>query len=368
MRRIEPDSWAGLAVLLLCVAVGTPTLISETGMRVPRALWAALFVGLLVTLLVSAVCDHRPRTARVAYLLAVVLGWATVLTAPGAGWLLILLVFTATMSAYVLPLWAGPVVIALNTAVIALTLNGTGAPATEAALGTLLYLLIQSATLLSTVAIIREQRMRRELAEAHIDLRAASVILEDSARTHERLRIARELHDLIGHQLTALTLELEVARHHDGAGARKHVERANRVARDLLDDVRKTVGQLRADAPDLRESLTAVVRDIPGLDISVRIDDDVRTTEELTMTLIRVVQEIVTNTIRHADATSLRIHLERTPDHTLKLTSVDDGRGSPDLTPGNGLRGLTERIGAIGGDVHLDGSDGFRVTARMPAR
>ncbi|MEV0380448.1 histidine kinase [Nonomuraea sp. NPDC050643] len=369
MRRIGPDAWAGIAVLLLCVVVGTPTLLSEAGMRVPRALWASLFVGLLVTLMISAVCDeHRPWTARVSYGMAVVLGWATVLTAPNAGWLPILLVFTATMSAYVLPLWAGPVVIALNTVVIALTMNGTGGRATEVFVGTFLYLLIQSATLLSSVAIIREQRMRRELTEAHIDLRAASVVLEDSARTHERLRIARDLHDLIGHQLTALTLELEVARHHDGPAAREHVERANRVARDLLGDVRKTVGRLRADAPDLRESLTAVVRDIPGLDISVRIDDDVRTTEELTLTLIRVVQEIVTNTIRHADATSLRIHIERTPDHTLRLTSVDDGRGSREVTPGNGLRGLTERIDAIGGEVRLDGSDGFRVTARMPAR
>ncbi|WP_440066974.1 sensor histidine kinase [Streptosporangium sp. OZ121] len=369
MRRIEPDGWAGLAVLLVCLAVGTPILLGAARTWVPLPVWGVLFVALLATSLTAALWeDRRPRRAWACYGAAVALGWLTVLTAPGAGWLPILLVFAAALSAYVAPPWAGPVVVVLNTVVIAASVGLTGATLTEIGLSALLYLLIQVATLLSSLATIREQRIRRELSEAHLELRAASVILADTARAHERLRIARELHDLMGHQLTALTLELEVARHHDGPGARVHIERADRVARDLLRDVRTTVGQLRADAPDLRESLAAVVRDIPGLDIGVWIDDDVRPTEEVTMTLIRVVQEIVTNTIRHADATSLRIRIESTPDRVVRLTSVDDGRGSPQLRPGNGLRGLSERIDAIGGDVRLDGSDGFRVTARVPAR
>ncbi|WP_049560899.1 sensor histidine kinase [Nonomuraea sp. SBT364] len=368
MRRIEPDTWAGLAVLLVCIAVGTPTLLGWGGTRVPQPVWGALFVALLATLFAAAVWeDHRPRTAWACYGASVVLGWLTLLTAPDAGWLPILLVFTASMGAYVAPRWAGPVVIALNCVVIAAAATLGGVPHSGTALHTLLYLLIQTAGLLSSLSIIREQRMRRELAEAHLELRAASVILADTARAHERLRIARELHDLMGHQLTALTLELEVARHHDGPAARRHVERADRVARNLLRDVRATVGQLRADAPDLRESLAAVVRDIPGLDIGMWIDDAVRPSEEVTLTLVRVVQEIITNTVRHAGATSLRIRIESTPDQVVRLTSVDDGRGSPRLRLGNGLHGLRERIDAIGGDVRLDGSDGFRVTATLPA-
>ncbi|MFF5244782.1 sensor histidine kinase [Streptosporangium sp. NPDC000095] len=369
MRRIEPDVWAGLAALLVCLAVGTPILLGVAETQVPRPVWGALFVALLVTALIAALWEEcRPRQAWVCYGAAVVLGWLTILTAPGAGWLPILLVFTAALSAYVAPPWAGPVVIVLNVVVIAVTVGLTGSTVAEIGLSALLYLLIQIATLLSVLVTIREQRMRRELGEAHLELRAASVILADTARAHERLRIARELHDLMGHQLTALTLELEVARHRDGAGARVHIERADRVARDLLRDVRATVGQLRTDAPDLREALAAVVRDIPGLDIGVWIDDDVCPTEEVTLALIRVVQEIVTNTIRHADATSLRIRIESTPERDVRFTSVDDGRGSPELRPGNGLRGLSERIEAIGGDVRLDGSDGFRVTATVPAR
>ncbi|MFG1948241.1 sensor histidine kinase [Nonomuraea sp. NPDC048826] len=369
MRRIEPDVWAGLAMLLVCAGVGTPTLLGVTDTWVPRVVWSALFIALMITTVAAAVWeDHRRDAARVCYGTSVVLGWLAVLSAPTAGWLPILLVITATMGAYVAPGWVSPVVIALNTAVIAVTAHLAGTTWTGIGLTALLYLLIQAAALLSSMAIIREQRLRRELAEAHVELRAATVILADSARAHERLRIARELHDLMGHQLTALTLELEVARHHDGPGARPHVERADQVARNLLRDVRTTVGQLRADAPDLRASLSAVVRDIPGLDVHLWIDDDVRPPEEVSLALIRAVQEIVTNTIRHAGATSLRISIENTPDRAVKLTSVDDGRGSPELRLGNGLRGLLERIDAIGGDVRLDGGDGFRVTATVPAR
>ncbi|MFI0419154.1 sensor histidine kinase [Spongiactinospora sp. 9N601] len=368
MRQIRLDAWAGLAILLGCVAVGAPTLFGVAETLVPPPLWIAIYVALLAALLVAASAEERhPRRARIAYGLAVVLGWSTVLTAPEAGWLPILLVVVAAIGAYVVPPWAGAAVIAANTAVIAVALGRAGATGGVVLTGTLLYALIQASTVLSSIAIIRERRMRRELAEAHVELRAASVILADATRAGERLRIARELHDLIGHQLTVLTLELEVARHRDGDGARPHIERADQVARELLGDVRTTVGRLRADAPDLRESLTSVVRGIPGLDIGISIGDDVQAGEELTATLVRVVQEIVTNTIRHADATSLRIRIETAPDHTVRLTAADDGRGCPGVVPGNGLRGLTERVHALGGDVRLDGSAGFRLTARMPA-
>ncbi|MEU4577828.1 MULTISPECIES: histidine kinase [Nonomuraea] len=369
MRRIEPDTWAGLAMLLVCVAVGTPTLLGAAGTRVPLPVWGVQFALLLATLMGAALWeDSRPLLSRACYGASIVLGWLTLLTAPNAGWLPILLVCTATMGAYVAPPWAAPAVIALNSVVIAVTAGLAGADAASIGLQTLLYLLIQVAGLLSSLSILREQRMRRELAEAHVELRAASVILADTARAHERLRISRELHDLMGHQLTALTLELEVARHQEGDAARAHVERAGEVARTLLSDVRATVGRLRADAPELRASLRAVVRDIPGLDVDLRIDDDVRPCEEVTLTLVRVVQEIVTNTIRHAGATSLRVRIESAPDGGVRLTSADDGRGSPLLRLGNGLRGLRERVDAVGGQVRFDGSSGFRVTATVPGR
>jgi signal transduction histidine kinase len=78
------------------------------------------------------------------------------------------------------------------------------------------------------------------------------------------------------------------------------------------------------------------------------------------------VQEIVTNTIRHADARELRIEVRSDPDGIV-LRAGDDGRGARDLQPGNGLRGLRERFESLGGDVTFDGSQGFGVTAKVPA-
>lgn len=366
MRRFGPEEWAGLTMLALTAAVGVPVLLGVGETRIPLAVWGLLFVSTIAALLVAAVAQvTRPQAARYSYLVSVVLGWTVVLTAARSGMLLILLVLTAAMGTYIVSLRLTLAVVVLNTVVIAAATAQLRVPGGELVMVTLLYLLIQVASVLSSAAIIREQRMRIELAEAHVELRAASVMLAESTRAEERLRIARELHDLIGHQLTVLTLELETARHRPEP--REHVERANRVARDLLASVRGTVDGLRTDPGDLRAALEAVVRDVPSPAISMHVDADVRAYEDQAMTLIRGVQEIVTNTIRHAAATSLDIDIRSTPEG-IELTAVDDGRGSVELTVGNGLRGLHERVVALGGHIRFDGSDGFRVTALVPPR
>jgi signal transduction histidine kinase len=259
-------------------------------------------------------------------------------------------------------------VVALNTVVIASTVGRLHDDPVQLVVAAGFYGLIQVATVFSLTAIRREKRLRSELARAHVDLQAASVLLAGSARTAERLRISRELHDLIGHQLTVLTLELEAARHRRGEAAQQHVERANRVARAVLADVRVTVGALRAEpAADLAEALRDVGRDVPGLRVAVRVGDGVEADEEQTAALVRAVQEIVTNTLRHAEAGELRVSVARDGD-AITLPATDDGRGAAEVVPGNGLRGIAERFAALGGDIAYGGHPHFRVTARVPVR
>ncbi|MFI9485719.1 sensor histidine kinase [Promicromonospora sp. NPDC052451] len=364
MRRLGTDEWSGLAMLAVSVGVGAPAVFGAVDLAIPRGWWVVLFAALILALLVALVFE--PGRARcVVFASGVVTSWAVLLTTQGVGLLPILLVITAALSVYVMPLRAGFVLAALNTVVIAtaMVLQDRGTADVLVTVG--FYLLIQVATMLSSVTLIREQRLRRELSQAHVDLRAASVLLAESARAGERLRISRDLHDLIGHQLTVLTLELEAARHRDGEQAREHVDRANQVARDLLTDVRRTVSELRTASSDLSEALRDVVRDLPDLEVSVEVEPGVRVDEEQASAVVRAVQEIVTNTLRHADARALRIEVAARPPG-LVLTAADDGRGFHELVPGNGLRGMTERFAALGGDVELDGADGFRVTARVP--
>ncbi|WP_233558892.1 sensor histidine kinase [Micromonospora radicis] len=360
------EEWSGLVMLVVAVAVAAPGLFGAVDTEIPRAWWIVLFVLFMSALLTSVAGITRRWLPYAALGTTVVASTALVLTAPRMGMLPILLVLTAAVSVYVVPLAVGLVVVGVNTAVIALAAAATPRTPADIAVTVGFYLLIQLATVLSSVTLLREQRMRRELAEAHVDLRAASVLLSESARTAERLRISRELHDLIGHQLTVLTLELETARHLDGDPAREHVERANRVARDLLGDVRGTVGRLRTEPFDLEQALLRVAADLPGLDVSIDVSAAVAVDEEKSAAFVRAAQEIVTNTIRHADARELWITVTADGTYTV-LDARDDGHGACDPVLGNGLRGLRERFQALGGQLVVDGADGFRVTARVPA-
>lgn len=366
MRRLGMEAWAGLAMLTVAIAVAGPVLFGAADPSIPRGAWLALFALLLVSLVGSFAAEGAPLVRRAGFVVAIVASWAVVLTAPGMGLLLILLVVTAASSVYLVPMWVGYVVVGLNTAVVVASASGAESSRAEAVTVAGFYLLIQLASLLSTATLLREQQMRRELAEAHVELRAASILLSESARTEERLRISRELHDLIGHQLTVLTLELETARHREDAGVREHLDRADRVARDLLHDVRTTVGQLRTKPPDLEEALRRLTDAIPGLDVVVDVSPRVEVGEEGAAALVRATQEIVTNTLRHAEASTLSIEIDDDGDDVV-LRAHDDGRGAPDVVLGNGLLGLRERFAALGGQLTFDGTEGFAVTARVPA-
>lgn len=368
MRRLGLEEWSGLVMLAVCVGVGSPVALGFADPDIPLALWIGLFAVTLLAALACAAELGGPAPRRVAYGTAVVASCGVVLAAPRAGMLPILLVAVAALGPGLLRLPVNLLVIALNTGVVAVTVSRARDNAVEPLITAAFYALIQLATLFSVTAIRREQRLRRELAQAHVELRAASVLLAGSARTAERLRISRELHDLLGHQLTILTLELEAARHRGGDPAREHVERAGKVAREVLADVRNTVGVLRTSSTtDLTEALRDIARDVPGLDVTVEVSDGVQADEEQTATLVRTVQEIVTNTLRHARAGRLTVRVFRDGD-AIRLTAVDDGRGAPEVIPGNGLRGIAERLAPLGGEIAYDGGAGFRVTARMPAR
>ncbi|WP_198663273.1 sensor histidine kinase [Jiangella endophytica] len=368
MRRLGPEEWSGLAMLVVCAGIGIPVVLGAADPDIPAALWVAVYTAWFVAIVAAAALEERRGTQRAVYAVSVVLSWVVVVTVPGGGLLPVLLVVVAAVGTEVVRLPASLVVVALNTVVIGITLARGGNDATGLLVGVGFYALIQVASVFSVAAIRREQQLRRDLAEAHVEQQTASVLLADAARTAERLRISRELHDLIGHQLTVLTLELEAARHRPGEAAREHVERAGRVARELLGDVRATVGELRtAPATDLREALRSVGRDVPGLDVAVEVDDAVQVDEEQTAALVRAMQEIVTNTLRHAGARELWVEVARDGE-AVTLTAVDDGRGAATPIAGNGLRGLAERFAALGGAVDYDGRDGFRVLARVPAR
>ncbi len=233
-------------------------------------------------------------------------------------------------------------------------------------------LVIGSEAFAFTVAAMagREAAARRALEKTNAELETARESLVLASRDAERLRIARELHDLLGHDLIALHLELETARHLVDGKAKEPVERAHEVAKRLLADVRGAVSRLRENGGpiDVAANVRAVVDKARGprvhLEVPRSLDVD---DSERGNVLVRCVQEIVTNAIKHAEAENLWITLVPI-DGAIELTARDDGRGAHGVTAGNGLAGMRERLEKFGGELVLDGNEGsgFRVRATLP--
>jgi signal transduction histidine kinase len=216
-----------------------------------------------------------------------------------------------------------------------------------------------------------EQQARQELASANAELRAVQPLLDQSSRMAERLRIARELHDVIGHHLTALSVNLDLASRLSADGAAEPVGRARTIARDLLAQVRQVVGTAREETVlDLRPALRALAGQVSEPRIHIAYPDDLPlhlTDPERAQTVLRCVQEIVTNALRHAAARNVWIEITREGE-TLRIQGRDDGRGAIALRPGHGLLGMRERLESTGGRLEIAARPGAGVelTAVMP--
>jgi signal transduction histidine kinase len=221
----------------------------------------------------------------------------------------------------------------------------------------------------ASMLAINEGRARSNLARANAELTATRELLAESSRTAERLRISRDLHDTLGHHLTALSLQLDVAARLSEAKAAEHIQQAHAITRLLLADVRDVVSSLRQTS---RLDLVAAVRALAVQPAGARIHLDLPETLPLedgdrAEVILHAVQEVITNTTRHAEAANLWIRLARRADG-IDLQARDDGRGATALAFGNGLRGMRERFQAYGGRVEVEtGSErGFEVRAFMP--
>ena len=211
-----------------------------------------------------------------------------------------------------------------------------------------------------------------ELAQANRQLQARAVHDAANAALRERNRIARDIHDGLGHHLTTIAVQLEAARtlfDEDPARARTAVAQAEHQSREALEEVRRSVRTLRADEPPppLTESLTGLIRE-SGLDAELQVTGQPRPLPpEATQALFRVVQEGLTNIRKHARAHTARVEL-RYETAAIHLTVLDDGQGASGSGSGYGLAGLRERLEAIGGHLHAGNrpDGGYRLAAELP--
>ncbi len=280
----------------------------------------------------------------------------------------VLFILTAALAAHVAPPRVATALVVGQTLVLLTSALRAFPEPVAALIQTVAYGGFQVFALTTSLALITERSLRQRLALANAELRGARALLESTSRQGERLRIARELHDLVGHHLTALALQLEVADHVVEGRAREPVERARAIARLLLADVRDVVSDLRERELDLSALVRAVVADLPGPRIVLDLPDALEVEDaERAHAVLRLVQEALTNAVRHGDAEHVWIALRRDGD-AVHVEARDDGRGVAVIRPGNGLRGMRERLGSVGGVVELTSAPGrgFTVSARLP--
>lgn len=222
---------------------------------------------------------------------------------------------------------------------------------------------------MSSVVVLRQNAARDELRRVNSELRATQSLLAENTRIAERVRIARELHDLVGHHLTALTLNLEVVTHLVDGKVLEHVQQAHSLARLLLADVREVVSDMRQnDMVNLADALHTLTEGVPKPRIHLDLpSQDVMTEPQRAQVLLRCVQEMITNSVRHAQAGNLWIRLSMTRDG-LAMSARDDGVGADKVAVGNGLMGMAERLKQLGGKLEIESEPGagFALHAWLP--
>lgn len=231
------------------------------------------------------------------------------------------------------------------------------------------YVAFQVLALFSCFLAASEAGTRSELARANRELRATGELLANTSRMAERERISRELHDALGHHLTALSLNLEAASHMARDNTLVQIHRAQSVTKLLLSDLRDVVSALRGEDPiGLTQALRTLVAGVPAPQIHLEMADNLAIDDPVRAhTVLRCVQEIITNVNRHAAARNLWIELART-DGGIAIRAKDDGRGAKDVRPGHGLTGMRERLAQVGGKLQIETqpAKGFRLEAWMP--
>lgn len=337
-------------------------------------LGAACLLGFLV-LFVARILLGRDRTRHERWCMAVVLPQGVL--ALLAVWLLdggsgaVLLIVVAVQLFGILG-WRAAVVwqAAFNLGLVLIWRESFGLDWGRLSIELLPVLGFQAFAALTAHYATAVERTRDELSRVNAELLATQTLLEESARGEERLKLSRELHDVAGHKLTALKLNLARLARDPTLAGREEIAASTGLAHELLDDIRAVVSELRKhDGVDLRAAIESLARQVPGPRFRIEVADDARVRSvQAAETLLRCAQEGITNALRHGHPGEIAVWCGRR-DGTVELRVRDDGATAPRLAFGNGLTGMRERLAALGGTLQVLPASrrGVELIASLPA-
>ena len=233
-----------------------------------------------------------------------------------------------------------------------------------------LLLIVQLALWLLGLGGVVEQREKHKLQVALAQLRATQELLSAAVADSERQRIARDLHDRMGHHLVGLKMQLQLAElGAEPSGQPKPMVLARELVGELFTDVRETVQQLHhKPAFQFGQALRAMLGRIGSLQFEIGGDVPEQIDDYLTADcLLRCIQEAITNTLKHSNASRMRLLFERRGAE-LCLTLHDDGQQKKTDAPssGHGLSGMQQRLAALDGSVQWQRRQGFELKICVP--
>jgi len=242
----------------------------------------------------------------------------------------------------------------------------------------LVFVVVFTQMALNEEASRREvERLVNELTEANQHLREFALQAEDLATAKERNRLAREIHDGLGHYLTTIYMQIQAARavaSNDRLRADLMMEKAQNQTQAALTDVRQSVAALRSPL-DGHQSLSEMIRGLLEGARSSGIESEFIITglerninPQSRWTLYRASQEGISNVCRHANASHMWIKLDYTDPTQTILKVEDDGIGVSQLNEGFGLLGLKERVHNVNGEINIgpSNSGGFSIQIKVP--
>lgn len=231
----------------------------------------------------------------------------------------------------------------------------------------------------------RIQSLNNQLSDANLQLKKINAEMERMTEIRERNRFAREIHDTLGHTLTGIIMgsQASLALFDINPGeARKKMETVTQSARDGLADVRQSIKALRPDALEkhnLDQALEEMIIKFQATTSAfIRYEQEAGSldfAEDEEDTLYRIIQECMTNAVRHGHADYIRIRMSK-HDDVLVIDIRDNGKGCSSVTEGFGLRHMQERLDLLSGSLTYgnrrddpgDGENGFYVIASLPVR
>ena len=210
--------------------------------------------------------------------------------------------------------------------------------------------------------IVESLNMHYQSKQNYEELKATQNMLRAMSAEQERLHISRELHDALGHKLTALSINLDFLKRTADGNAQEMLVSCHQMSQEILTEVREIVSSQRAGRGMLKLSLENLIAQTPKLSCSLQLASQL---EDLSGTsalcVVRFCQEMINNTLKHTQATELNLSIKLSNEMSPLMIEAYASHNQPELTvpiQKNGLKGLTERLEAVGGQFTQKIEDG----------